>query len=73
MSGVLTLEDYQVRPALLVDLLEYLQRVLAEAAAGEVEPVQPGHELRVCLFTAGRQEYSGRLVSEVTEAQVQAD
>ena len=71
MSGVLTLENYQVGPALLVDLLEYLQGVLAEAAAGEVEPVQPGDELWVGLFTAGRQEYSDRLVSEGTEAQVQ--
>ena len=72
MSGVLALENYQVGPSLLVDLLEYLQRVLAEAAAGEVEPVQPRDELRVGLLTAGGQEYSGSLVSEMTEAEVQS-
>ena len=70
LSGVLGLEDDQVGPALLVALLEDGHGVLAEAAAGEVEPVQPGDELRVGL-TEGRQEDPGGLVRQVTEAEVQ--
>ena len=71
VSGILTLENYQVSPSLLVDLLEDLDRVLSEAAAREIEALQSGDKLGVGLLAEGGQEYPDGLICNLTEAQVQ--